>query len=417
MRLLATLICWMLLLLPVVIIAVILVMVDERPLLSQGVNLSPAQIERGKKVLDDLMQPPHKASGSKALMLAERDVSEALNAASQHYFHLPATLSVANQQAIVKMTLTLPANPFGRYLNFEWVLRETEQLPALQQLTLGQLAIPGAWLAFAMRYLSLDEQWTAYEMSLRQSLQRVQFQDHSVLLSYQWQPGLVAQISNNWLSDADKARIERYQKRLAESLPSDKGGLSMATLLQSLFAVSPPSKDEAQVVAENRAALLVLTLYINQRTLDKVIPQAKHWPKAPWRSVILQGREDLAKHYSISACLAVYAGTPLADAVGLFKEVSDSQGGSGFSFRDLMADRAGTRLGEAAIAMGAKAGKVQRLLASATEADIMPASAHLQESMTEAVFNRLYGGIQGDAYQKTVSDIDRRIAALPIHQP
>jgi len=37
-------------------------------------------------------------------------------------------------------------------------------------------------------------------------------------------------------------------------------------------------------------------------------------------------------------------GTPLADAVGLWKELADARrGGSGFSFNDIAADRAGTR--------------------------------------------------------------------------
>lgn len=47
--------------------------------------------------------------------------------------------------------------------------------------------------------------------------------------------------------------------------------------------------------------------------------------------------------------LAAYAGTPLADVVGLFKEMEDSRGGSGLSFNDIAADRAGTRMGELAV--------------------------------------------------------------------
>ena len=40
----------------------------------------------------------------------------------------------------------------------------------------------------------------------------------------------------------------------------------------------------------------------------------------------------------------------LSDVIGLYKEIEDSRGGSGFSFNDIAADRAGTRFGEKAVA-------------------------------------------------------------------
>ncbi len=63
----------------------------------------------------------------------------------------------------------------------------------------------------------------------------------------------------------------------------------------------------------------------------------------------LRGREDWARHYCLSAALAV-AGTPFAsDSGGLIKEQLDALAkGSGFSFGDLMADRAGIRFTKAA---------------------------------------------------------------------
>ena len=59
----------------------------------------------------------------------------------------------------------------------------------------------------------------------------------------------------------------------------------------------------------------------------------------------LQARPAGPRHLLISAARAAEGGGPLSDAIGVYKEVSDSRGGSGFSFNDLAADRAGTRLG------------------------------------------------------------------------
>jgi len=106
----------------------------------------------------------------------------------------------------------------------------------------------------------------------------------------------------------------------------------------------------------------------------------------------------------------------LADAVGLYKEIDDSRGGSGFSFNDIAADRAGVRFGESA-AKSATAHKLQtRVTDGINESDFMPATADLLEFMPEAEFKRRFGGIEGSEYKKMMAEIERRIAALPLYQ-
>jgi hypothetical protein len=51
--------------------------------------------------------------------------------------------------------------------------------------------------------------------------------------------------------------------------------------------------------------------------------------------------------------------------IGLFKEMTDARSGSGFSFNDMAANRAGTRLG--ALAVGDPAKLQQRLTAGLLE--------------------------------------------------
>ena len=69
----------------------------------------------------------------------------------------------------------------------------------------------------------------------------------------------------------------------------------------------------------------------------------------PPQNVTLDGREDFAKHFIVSAAIAAFADTALADAIGLYKEIDDARYGSGFSFNDIAADRAGTKFGEKAV--------------------------------------------------------------------
>lgn len=167
--------------------------------------------------------------------------------------------------------------------------------------------------------------------------------------------------------------------------------------------------------AENRAAIIALVFFVNGKGLTAVIPAARGWPRPAARNVTLAGRHDFAQHYSISAAIIASAGSPLADAVGLYKEIDDSQGGSGFSFNDIAADRAGVRFGELATMNPAGAQKVQRAAAGRFSAsEIFPEVKDLPEFMPEAEFKRRYGGIGGAEYRKMTAEIERRIAALAV---
>jgi hypothetical protein len=133
--------------------------------------------------------------------------------------------------------------------------------------------------------------------------------------------------------------------------------------------------------------------------------------------VLLNRRDDFAKHFIVSAALAAYAGTPLSDAVGVYKEIADSRGGSGFSFNDIAADRASTRFGEWAAQSAASARNLQQRLATGIlERQVMPITEDLPEFMPEPEFKRRFGGIDAPAYKQMMAEIERRIAALALYR-
>jgi hypothetical protein len=63
----------------------------------------------------------------------------------------------------------------------------------------------------------------------------------------------------------------------------------------------------------------------------------------------MRARADWPKHFTVSAALTVLSLERASDAVGVLKEELDADGGSGFSFGDLLADRAGTAFADLAI--------------------------------------------------------------------
>jgi uncharacterized protein YfiM (DUF2279 family) len=174
---------------------------------------------------------------------------------------------------------------------------------------------------------------------------------------------------------------------------------------------------QADPRAEIRAVIAVVAFYVNGKGLSAIVPGAKSWPHPAPRKVTLNGREDFPQHFTISAALAANAGGPLSDAIGLYKEVDDSRGGSGFSFNDIAADRAGAVFGEIATRSEESARTLQqRIAAGLKEADMMPEVADLPEFMSEAEFKRRFGGIGAPAYNKMMQDIERRIAACALYR-
>ena len=209
-----------------------------------------------------------------------------------------------------------------------------------------------------------------------------------------------------------------YQTRLAELIrPSATGRMPLSSLLLPLMELARQrSAESGKAVEENQAAILVLTLYVNGRDLATLVPAARNWPIPGPGRVALGGRDDFAQHFTISAALSATSGSPLADAVGLYKEVQDSRGGSGFSFNDIAADLAGTRFGEQATASEAAAIALQRRVAQVnSDADLLPKVSDLPEFLSESEFKRRYGGIGSPAYNAMMRDIDQRLSALPLY--
>lgn len=221
-----------------------------------------------------------------------------------------------------------------------------------------------------------------------------------------------------FLSPDDRERIEVYQRHLSEFTRSNsRGKIALTELLSALFKLAQARSGSHDPLAENRVAILVLTFYVNQKELETLLPAAKRWPRPLSRTVTLKGRHDFPQHFITSAALAAKAGGPFSDASGVYKELIDSRRGTGFSFADIAADRAGTRFGEKAVANADSARALQRYVAiGMNDGDIIPMTEDLPESMNEAEFKRRFGDVDAAAYRQMMSNIEQRLAGLALYR-
>ncbi|MBW1767294.1 MAG: hypothetical protein JRJ65_09625 [Deltaproteobacteria bacterium] len=131
----------------------------------------------------------------------------------------------------------------------------------------------------------------------------------------------------------------------------------------------------------------------------------------------LRGRQDLALHFLVSAAIAVSAGGGMADFMGLFKEMDDSRGGSGFSFADLAADRAGVKFANAGTGSSFSANLLQQQMSGQLkEGDFMPRVDHLPEGIMELELKKKYKDLDSATYRIVDEEIERRIVACRVYR-
>ena len=293
-------------------------------------------------------------------------------------------------------------------------------MPAFEELRIGRVPVPN-WLAdrglaYAMQTLNRTDQYQVAADTIRS----VSIADGSVRIVYEWRDDLPARMGKALVPPADSERLRIYQERLATWTRQSTLGrtVSLAQVIAPLMALATERSGARRSAGREPGRSSPSSRSTSMARASRRSCRAPvDWPGAVSKTVTLNGRTDSPQHFTISAALAAHAGGPLSDAIGLYREVDDSRRGSGFSFNDIAADRAGTRFGEIATQSAASArGLQRRVMGGIREADLMPEVADLPEYMPEAEFKRRFGGVGAPPYQRMMQDIERRVAACPLYR-
>lgn len=231
--------------------------------------------------------------------------------------------------------------------------------------------------------------------------------------------GLYVWGASTGISDdlADDARATgEYLLANAETIPSGDEGF--AKLIELAFLYAKDNSHGTNGVHPNKAAILALGVILGEERVAKVanrpvnIERVKELAAVRSR-ITLRGRNDLARHFWVSAALVILSDENRSMTVGIGKEMMDAtKGGSGFSFVDLTADRAGTLLAVAATKNNANAHNVQdRVESGVVIADFFPEIDGLPEGIRGEIFQSEYGGLGGKETQRLAKEIERRISA------
>lgn len=404
---------------------------QSEPLVAEAPRLDSRSADEAWRVLRRIVVTAAKATDDVTLSISKPEIDGLLALASRGIPFMNARAELGQDAVMVHATLALPQNPFGRYLNLKAGLLESRQGLILAPMSAGRLEMPGAAAVFLARGsldLLLGEGSGGIVLD---TIDRVSVEARQVAVHLNHDPRMVARLKS-WderLAEVrdrvqplgDPATVRVYFARLIDmARQAGSGRGQLAAGLSAVFALARERSATNDPATENQAAILALAGFYGEesilRLVGPVITEDLRSKLPRGRIALVAGREDLPKHYLISAALQIVSTSGMSHAVGELKELLDTgKGGTGFSFVDLAADRAGVRLAEVALSRDTARKLQEKLAANLAEATFFPPTAGLQEWMPLATFEQRYGSIEDNRYKAVVKDIDARIKALPAY--
>lgn len=422
----------------VILIAIfVFMLVDKQASTHPTHQINPQHAAYSKQLAKRLAGQLKSASHSAAtITLAQKEINGLTALAHRAIPRAAIDIRLSPNVAVLLASYQLPAH-FGEYfVNLKASLLPSTNGLELAKVTVGDIELSGET---TLSLLSFVLDWyagTGSTQKVLSSIQQVAINPMFIKVNMVIDPSLVNRADDNSLLAklrddlalfGDSKAVNFYYQTLvtkAQRIPRDA---SLADFTQVLFShAQDPSTQHptASYVEQNQAMLVALALYFGTNKFELFVANIEQLQDKEWytryyhrQQVTLAGRNDLQKHFIYSIALQLLSDNQTSDALGEFKEFLDTnRGGSGFSFVDLLADRAGTRLANIATYSEAQAQHVQAMLATASEQALLPDSARFEEGLTEAGFSKKYQGVGSSAYESKVAELDKQLKTLPLYQ-
>lgn len=324
------------------------------------------------------------------------------------------------------VAFTFSPNNYDIYINVSALILPGDALK-IDTITLGDLSLPGNMVVgFVETAINV---WTRSKIaSLALSrIEAVSMRENEVSLQIGPLDELLVElntVSNNLSIDANNELqdLTAYYLRYIsgrELALSPKPMPLIEYLREGMARARERSETAEEAVLHNKAVIFALAALVGHHRVGHLVgdiqpnPDKAIKPRAP---AILVERNDLARHFIISAALELLGEQGVSLAIGEFKELMDrAQGGTGYSFVDLAADMAGAEFARVARSPD-RAKELQNAMARVqSDSDIMPAIEGLPEGLSKQGFIQQYQQVDSELYLQEVKEIKRRLATITLY--
>jgi hypothetical protein len=403
-------------------------MIEDQPLVSDNQAPDYATVADSKVLLKRILRQLESGAGTTQVWVSEQELQNLAQLGSYTFERLQADVDLQQGQINSRLSIRLPANPLGKFLNLSALFAESSQGIAVDKLQIGSVSLPGKWLLPLLARLADSQLQNHHASELLASVQGLGIRGDTAILVLQSPGGLrgkLKQTLKNFQASrmpaAERDSVLHYYQLLTD-LAGDNwyAQQPFSNFLVPLMTEAAGRAQNGSAVAENRAVIWALAIYFSYgrfETLVGDLVSSQRKLQIPAYYVTLGGRRDLMQHFLYSAAITLATQQGIGIAAGEFKELLDSgNGGSGFSFADLAADRAGVHFATESTASEAAALALQQHFRDdPSEAGYFPDIAGLAEGLGEAVFEQRYGNTRSAAYRRELTTIDRRITSLPAY--
>ncbi len=427
--------------------------IDSKPLISDvaAVDVESAALAKGtvkrlyktlaasKKSQNEQVQIysqaiPAQVKPSK-ITLSKHEIASLLSLAHKAVPKIKMQSGFVNNLATFHLSYQLPLKSL--YLNLSVDLYASKKGLKVSDISLGSLSISQRLLIKSVIWWLDKKIEPGLGDALLQMVKTVDIDEEQISISYLL-PSKLSASNDGTLAKLFKLRdqlsvfgkvenIQYYHDKLLQvrhERSSQKLADYLSVVLASAYIKSQESSDYSNV-DENFYALMALVLYLGHDKFELLVGnvssqmtrQQKATRNTLRNKLTLNGRVDLQKHFIYSVALQLFGNIDASDALGEFKELLDANGGSGFSFADLLADRVGTRFAQLATKNNASALHVQSyFLGKVNEQSFMPQHLDLPEGIDRESFKLNYANTQSTAYQLMIKAIDSRLHATELYQ-
>ena len=342
-----------------------------------------------------------------------------------------AQLSIEGEALSASFSFKLLAESFPLYLNISSTFAGTNQVLEMREVSVGYIRLP---------YRLVEIGWGRFRNNLSQStpalndlkhlfdnVDSIEIEDSQMNVGLLWDPLLISRISDQaqqlFVSPEDRDRIVNYYQLITEfatTISADVRAISLNTLFVPLFTEARErSLNDSDPVAENRALLQALAIYVNDDDLSQLIgnEMAATVQSAKFIEVRLQRRQDLAQHVVSIAAITASAGADFAELLSTTKEAYDARYRSGFSFSDLTANSVGVTLASYSTMNRQSALEMQKRMTNLQmESDYMPEVGGSRDGISESNFNAIYSDRNSSEYRQRILEIQAFIDSRPLFQ-
>lgn len=414
-------------------ILLLLALQSER-LVPANAVLSAAELNEVEQLLLESAPESTLAPSRRQLQLSSRELNLLQRYGFQVMGLLPSwsgQLDLQQDEVNALLSIQMNVGPLPVYLNMQGSFTNEDDGIHLRELRLGNLQLPDPIMDFAVsriqnNLLTADVGFDDFQ-ALMDNVDAIELAPDQVSLTMLWEPQLMDRLAYRaqqiFVPQEDRERILDYyqvSKDIVSTIPRDLRAVSLNTFLVAMFKEAQDrSRISGDPVAENRAALQALAVYVNNEDIAQLVGQelAAGVEPATFIEVRLQRRQDLAQHLVSIAAITASAGAGFAQMLSNTKEAYDARYRSGFSFSDMTANTVGVLLASHATRDPASAADMQaRIIDMESESDFMPEVGSNRDGISEADFSVIYQDRNSYEYAARLEQIRDLIEERPLFQ-